>query len=553
MHKNTKFIITFIFTLLLFSPVKTFSLVEEILQTEVIASNTESSLENTMILESKIYSDDKKSTSITIKSNVQGVKIFLNSNYQGTTPLTITSLPHGTYKLHAEKDEYLPLDQAVSVEKGACLTYMINLHKTSGMMEFSLEPQNASVFIDGKKTDSSLEAVQEGLRKVEISCFGYKTWSSMIEVKKDTLTKVKVHLDFSPFAITSLSVEKESFNPRGAGSISKNTINFSLTASKAAYLIITNADGEVVWKKFYDSFSTWDNSEKWNGRSYYGMLLQDGEYTIILKTSDESRSTKVKIDSSISIPHLSSTKGGSGNGCVASAEFFPKNTWLADLTFGINSNISSMSFAGLPLTVSILTTPLKWLELSASCSSQLAAENNMNGNFNIKAGYKKNLDSAIAFNYSANIRFGLSNMPVLAPYGNDSGNGLGGGFQFGISSVNFYCGLSAQYIFRPVMGLLSSGNDSALFTGAIIQYRNQSFALCAFASISSFFGTFICQTDTLDYNVDMTRFFRVLDSGLEFNFLIPDSSVNTVFKIGTIDFANEPLYIYASAGLSILF
>lgn len=67
------------------------------------------------------------STEIIIRANVPDAAVYLNSGYQGRTPLTLRNYTQGVYKLVIEKQGYTKQQFLLSIERGKRKYYYIEL------------------------------------------------------------------------------------------------------------------------------------------------------------------------------------------------------------------------------------------------------------------------------------------------------------------------------------------------------------------------------------------------------------------------------------------
>ncbi len=85
---------------------------------------------------------------INIYSNPSGAQVYLNDEYQGTTPLTLMLLP-GNYRVTLKKEGYLDYSTNIVVQEGRDREYTFNLQPAYGNLRIETEPRGASVYLDG--------------------------------------------------------------------------------------------------------------------------------------------------------------------------------------------------------------------------------------------------------------------------------------------------------------------------------------------------------------------------------------------------------------------
>ena len=502
-----------------------------------------------------------KETSLVIETNVTGASVYINNNYRGTTPLTIKNLTEGKYKVRIEKAHYDTKTIYVKVRKGQQRCYYVELERITGKLLFSVTPGNATISCDGSTVNSNPITVDEGSHTITVRCFGYNTWSSSVSVYRNMLRRVSVQLDEAAFAITAIKASRASFNPRNAGSLGTTTINFSVTAPAAGTLTICDQYGSVVWTASYVRFTTWDYAASWDGRTQSGAYAVDGIYTATLSSEGQTASCSFSVDSSITYPMLSITPDGTGLGSVASAEMYPGDTMMFYFGLGPSFDILNRKLYGAPFTAQFGWAFANWGEFSLGYNVMLGSLKTPSFYLNTKFGGHINISYNAAFCYAFNARFGFTKDALYEPYGADIGTGLGTGVMLGIDTDNFYFGLASEFIYGPVKGILTKGNDLSLKNGALIQFKLNGAACGMYCSLNSCFGTYNYTTtdDSVQHTGTITGAYRALDGGIQGSVYFNGSSVSAVGRTGVIWYPGETvageneLYIYSLLGISIVF
>jgi hypothetical protein len=133
-------------------------------------------------------------------------RIYIDNQFKGETPLTITDLPPATYKVRAEKRGYTVMPSRSLTLKGAQeTTEEFRLTKNAGTMQVTTEPAGVKIFVDGEEvgvTQANSEATDRiseplvldflgvGSHKVQLTRTGYYKIDLAITIKKDeTVTK----------------------------------------------------------------------------------------------------------------------------------------------------------------------------------------------------------------------------------------------------------------------------------------------------------------------------------------------------------------------------
>lgn len=471
----------------------------------------------------RVYKEiDEKQSSITIKSNVTGADVYLNGIYQGRTDLVITDLTPGYYQLEIKKRGYETEKVTILVRRGYECEYYIELEKIYGYIQVQDLPEDAKVSVSGamstQYTNSSgkrscIVKVEPGNHEVVVKKFGYNTFSKWVDVAPYKTSYVSVELIEAVFELNDFKVDKKSFNPAYSGRLGKCTFSFNVTAPQSAVVIIKNSFDTVVWEKKYDTFTTWEQSFDWNGRSSFEEVMPDGEYTAYISAGEFIQSVKFNIDSSISYPIMKVTKVGAGVGGMP-------------LAFKENSKYSLIYAEG-GVQYYKGKAPEKLEKEKCSCANgyfgagmlfNFAEHCELGINANTFLGklydnpYQictsfKFYDSFAAGNgtlcYGGLIRYGWSSEKLLWPYGIDCGNGLGGGLLLGYDVNNIYVGIASQYIFGASKGIVNN-KDSVWNNGLCLTFVPQQFMkFNIYGGLDSAIGVNWLQAYTAGVEIDM--------------------------------------------------
>ena len=159
--------------------------------------------------------------SISISSNPSGADIYLNGEYQGTTPKTISDVPPGDHKIELKKSGYEDWSDSVSVRADETESVSAGLKpetviQETGSISITSEPSGAEIYLDGKyqgTTPMTLSDVISGDHKIELKKSGYEDWSYSVSVKADETESVSAGLKPETVITGSISITSE---PAGA-------------------------------------------------------------------------------------------------------------------------------------------------------------------------------------------------------------------------------------------------------------------------------------------------------------------------------------------------
>ncbi len=140
---------------------------------------------------------------IVVTSQPQGVKVYLDNVYQGTTPLSLDRVATGQHQIKLVMTGYQDWSSYVSVSPSRTTTISADLvpFPTYGTISISCNQSSARIFLDGtyiKRTYSTrsvlLEDVEKGYHELLITKTGYEDWSKRVYVSSSKTIKVVVNL-----------------------------------------------------------------------------------------------------------------------------------------------------------------------------------------------------------------------------------------------------------------------------------------------------------------------------------------------------------------------
>lgn len=137
---------------------------------------------------------------LAVVSSPEGAKVFVDDDYQGKTPVTISTLAGGAHKIRIELVGHEPVTRDVTLENGAVKTEEFKLESMLGRFEIVTIPAGAKVSVDGRTVGTThgqggsarsqifaVEGIAAGEHSVLIHLDGYQDTSRRIVVKaKDT-------------------------------------------------------------------------------------------------------------------------------------------------------------------------------------------------------------------------------------------------------------------------------------------------------------------------------------------------------------------------------
>ena len=133
---------------------------------------------------------------LNVVSSPEQARVFLDDDYQGKTPVTITSVAPGTHKIRVELPGHAPVTRTVTLANGTEGTEEFKMASVLGRLEISTKPAGAKILLDGKAVGSTkpqgdaprsqilaIENVPAGEHSVMVHLSGYQDAARKITVK----------------------------------------------------------------------------------------------------------------------------------------------------------------------------------------------------------------------------------------------------------------------------------------------------------------------------------------------------------------------------------
>jgi len=136
-----------------------------------------------------------KPGSLTVHSNPDKVRIFINDQFAGETPFASNTIPAGLYTIRAELKGHETQVRANEILVGGKSTVEFVMTKNSGVILLTTEPGNVTIFIDGEKVGTTtasesgisqqltLEDLSQGQHKIQLVKPGYFEVVKTVEVQ----------------------------------------------------------------------------------------------------------------------------------------------------------------------------------------------------------------------------------------------------------------------------------------------------------------------------------------------------------------------------------
>ncbi|MGL4981930.1 MAG: PEGA domain-containing protein, partial [Treponemataceae bacterium] len=338
---------------------------------EKITQNTE--LNKGKVLQADIVTFIEGDTgAIFLKSDIQNVEVYINYEFYGRTNLFVDKLIPGVYAIKLVKAGYYDFLSSIEVTAGEQKTFFFDLEAMKGMLAFDVDQKSAKILVDEKAVIGNAIYLPEGTYTVEISLFGFKTIRTNVSVTHSIKRTVSAKMEKAEFTVRNFQAEPKAFNPDNAGNLGKAKITFWVSTRGSATLTIRSKDGQTHAVYQFPPFTTWNQSYTWSGKTSAGSSLPEGEYDLelsIVAADDPQIHTLqqlVTIDKKITYPFFSVSANGAGVGLVSSSQLYPKNTLYSSFSVLPVFAMEGFKFFSAPILISVLGTPLPFLELFGS-------------------------------------------------------------------------------------------------------------------------------------------------------------------------------------------
>lgn len=243
-------------------------------------------------------------------SNINGTSVYIDNESKGTTPATIDDVPPGYHDVMLYKKHYTSYSQRIYFTAGRTQTISGSIEKISGKVQISTTPANAYIEVSGKPSTylgDNIFEVDAGECTITISAFGYETKKITSKVALNKTTQESVSLKEAAFALTHLTADTDSINPKNTNLQNLLTIEWGATAPETGILTVTDPSGKIVSSQFI-AFTNWTGTITWDGK-LDGKIVPQGTYNITLECQDYSKTVSVLIDYGIK-DYVQHSRGG---------------------------------------------------------------------------------------------------------------------------------------------------------------------------------------------------------------------------------------------------
>ncbi|MFO7871137.1 MAG: PEGA domain-containing protein [Kiritimatiellia bacterium] len=148
-----------------------------------------------------------------VHTDPAGADVTIDGAHRGTTPLLITDLPLGKYRMRLAVSGYHPKELDVALNNRIPVKKEVSLKSDSAQLVVTSEPAGANVKVNGVvrgKSPCTVTGIQEGKTSLEVSLEGHAPYKSTLKLAAGEKHSVKAVLKPLPAVIEVFSI------PRGA-------------------------------------------------------------------------------------------------------------------------------------------------------------------------------------------------------------------------------------------------------------------------------------------------------------------------------------------------
>jgi hypothetical protein len=216
----------------------------------------------------------------------QGGSLYIDEVLVGTVPFSTSfsySLLPGSHRLELSLPGYYDLGAWLTLQEKNLYTIVLDPARITGFLSLDVEPEDASISVDGKDSARGPVELPIGAHVVDVRRFGYIERSLAVTIQERQTFPLSLSLEKAPFEIRDLGFSRTAFNPRNPGPAGSSALSFMASSFGSASAEIRGPGGELVGTLDFPDIATWDQSRAWNGRGQDGSPLPDGTYTATLK------------------------------------------------------------------------------------------------------------------------------------------------------------------------------------------------------------------------------------------------------------------------------
>ncbi len=258
------------------------------------------------IYKSENFSElEKGKTKITIKTQSPKVKVYLNEEFYGYTPLEISDLIPGFYFIELKKEGCKKIRTAIQVKDAVSDFYYFELKPAEGTVSFSGLPEGAVLSIDGVKSEKTEGIIlSQGKHYYTARKFGLENMWGNFTVQGEGQSEGEA----APDLTISLEPREKQLGIKKFKSVKKcyskkstdfQKIGFNFKISKNAFckIQVFNQYGIELYSEEFGGNFTEENQAVEISRKAFSEGLTEGTYTAKLSARPLSESENLSDNS----------------------------------------------------------------------------------------------------------------------------------------------------------------------------------------------------------------------------------------------------------------
>ncbi|MCX7590003.1 MAG: PEGA domain-containing protein, partial [Kiritimatiellae bacterium] len=146
---------------------------------------------------------------VLVRSNPPGSEVEVDGASRGRTPLLLTDLPLGTYRVRLSAPGYMPKEIDLKIESRIPIKLEANLRSDAATLEIASEPPGARVLVNGAErgtTPCVVERIREGDCRLELLLDGYEPYRHEMRLAAGQVESLNIILKPLPAELTVVSI-----------------------------------------------------------------------------------------------------------------------------------------------------------------------------------------------------------------------------------------------------------------------------------------------------------------------------------------------------------
>ena len=146
---------------------------------------------------------------VLVQSSPAGAEVEVNGASRGKTPLLLTDLPLGSYRVKLSAPGYLTKEIDLKLESRVPVKVEASLRSDSAALEIASEPPGARVLVNGADrgtTPCTVDRIREGDCRIELLLEGYEPYRRELRLSAGQTESINVVLKPLPAELTVVSI-----------------------------------------------------------------------------------------------------------------------------------------------------------------------------------------------------------------------------------------------------------------------------------------------------------------------------------------------------------